>query len=287
MSKGRIGVIGGSGLYGMEGLENIREVEVDTPFGEPSDAYIIGTLQDRELVFLPRHGRGHRVAPSALNSRANIHGFKQLGVEWILSVSAVGSMREDIHPGDLVLPDQFFDRTRGRVSSFFDQDVVVHVTFADPTCAQLGRTVYEAASQTEAAVHTGGTYICIEGPQFSTRAESRIYRQWGVDVIGMTNLPEARLAREAELCYVTIALVTDYDCWHESADDVDVEAILTLVHRNAKLAQDVIRHAVPNIPRERSCPCSMALQYAIITAPEAIPAAAKERFALLFSPYLT
>lgn len=287
MSEGRIGVIGGSGLYGMEGLENIREVSIDTPFGAPSDAYIIGTLHDRELVFLPRHGRGHRISPSALNSRANIHGFKQLGVEWVLSVSAVGSMREDIHPGDLVLPDQFFDRTRGRVSSFFDRDVVVHVTFADPTCAQLGQSVYEAACKTEARVHAGGTYICIEGPQFSTRAESRIYRQWGVDVIGMTNLPEARLAREAELCYVTIAMATDYDCWHESADDVDVEAILALLHRNATLAQDVIRHVVPNLPRERSCPCAKALQYAIITAPELIPAAARERFELLLGPYLT
>jgi 5'-methylthioadenosine phosphorylase len=196
-------------------------------------------------------------------------------------------MREDIHPGDLVLPDQFFDRTRGRVSSFFDQDVVVHVTFADPTCAHLGQTVYEAASKTEAKVHAGGTYICIEGPQFSTRAESRIYRQWGVDVIGMTNLPEARLAREAELCYVTIAMATDYDCWHESADDVEIEAILTLLHRNAELAQDVIRHAVPNIPRERSCPCKHALQYAMITAPEMIPAATRERFELLLGPYLT
>lgn len=286
MSEGRIGVIGGSGLYGMEGLENVREVEIETPFGAPSDAYVIGTLQDRELVFLPRHGRGHRIAPSALNSRANIHGFKQLGVEWILSVSAVGSMREEIHPGDLVLPDQFFDRTRGRVSSFFDHDVVVHVAFADPTCLPLGKTVYEAASKTGAKVHAGGTYICIEGPQFSTRAESRIYRQWGVDVIGMTNLPEARLAREAELCYVTIALATDYDCWHESASDVDVEAILDLLHRNVELAQDVIRHTVPNIPRERSCPCSTALKYAIITAPEAIPAAAKERYQLLLDPYL-
>jgi 5'-methylthioadenosine phosphorylase len=196
-------------------------------------------------------------------------------------------MREDIHPGDFVLPDQFFDRTRGRVSSFFDQDVVVHVTFADPTCTQLGQTVYEAALEAGAKVHTGGTYICIEGPQFSTRAESRIYRQWGVDVIGMTNLPEARLAREAELCYVTIAMATDYDCWHDSADDVDVEAILTLLHRNATLAQELIRQAVPKIPRERSCPCSTALQYAIITAPEMIPAAAKERFGLLLDAYLT
>jgi 5'-methylthioadenosine phosphorylase len=287
MGEGRIGVIGGSGLYGMEGLENIREVAVDTPFGAPSDTYIIGTLQDRELVFLPRHGRGHRIAPSALNARANIYGFKQLGAEWILSVSAVGSMREEIHPGDLVLPDQFFDRTRGRVSSFFDQDVVVHVTFADPTCVQLGQTVYEAASKTGAKVHAGGTYVCIEGPQFSTRAESRIYRQWGVDVIGMTNLPEARLAREAELCYVTIALATDYDCWHESASDVDVEAILTLLQRNVTLAQDVIRQAVPNIPHERSCPCRTALQYAIITAPEMIPAAAKERLQLLLGSYVT
>jgi 5'-methylthioadenosine phosphorylase len=240
MQKGKIGVIGGSGLYAMSRLENVQEVQVETPFGAPSDTYITGTLQGRDMVFLPRHGRGHRIAPSALNFRANIYGLKELGVEWVLSVSAVGSMREDIHPGDLVLPDQFFDRTRSRVSTFFDRDVVVHVAFADPVCSVLARALHEAATQTSATVHLGGTYLCIEGPQFSTRAESNIYRQWGVDVIGMTNLPEARLAREAELCYATLALATDYDCWHESASDVDIEAILALLHRNVELAQEVI-----------------------------------------------
>lgn len=286
MQKGKIGVIGGSGLYAMSRLENVQEVQVETPFGAPSDAYITGTLQGRDMVFLPRHGRGHRIAPSALNFRANIYGLKQLGVEWVLSISAVGSMREDIHPGDLVLPDQFFDRTRSRVSTFFDRDVVVHVAFADPVCSVLARALHEAATQTSATVHVGGTYLCIEGPQFSTRAESNIYRQWGVDVIGMTNLPEARLAREAELCYATLALATDYDCWHESASDVDIEAILALLHRNVELAQEVIERMVPQVPPTRSCPCSTALQQAIITAPEMIPDTAKERLGLLIGPYL-
>jgi 5'-methylthioadenosine phosphorylase len=286
MQKGKIGVIGGSGLYAMSRLENVQEVQVETPFGAPSDAYITGTLQGRDMVFLPRHGRGHRIAPSALNFRANIYGLKELGVEWVLSVSAVGSMREDIHPGDLVLPDQFFDRTRSRVSTFFDRDVVVHVAFADPVCSVLARALHEAATQTSATVHLGGTYLCIEGPQFSTRAESNIYRQWGVDIIGMTNLPEARLAREAELCYATLALATDYDCWHESASDVDIEAILALLHRNVELAQEVIERMVPQVPPTRSCPCSTALQQAIITAPEMIPDTAKERLGLLIGPYL-
>jgi 5'-methylthioadenosine phosphorylase len=286
MQKGKIGVIGGSGLYAMSRLENVQEVQVETPFGAPSDTYITGTLQGRDMVFLPRHGRGHRIAPSALNFRANIYGLKQLGVEWVLSVSAVGSMREDIHPGDLVLPDQFFDRTRSRVSTFFDRDVVVHVAFADPVCSVLARALHAAATQTSATVHLGGTYLCIEGPQFSTRAESNIYRQWGVDIIGMTNLPEARLAREAELCYATLALATDYDCWHESASDVDIEAILALLHRNVELAQEVIERMVPQVPPTRSCPCSTALQQAIITAPEMIPDTAKERLRLLIGPYL-
>jgi 5'-methylthioadenosine phosphorylase len=286
MQQGKIGVIGGSGLYAMSRLENVQEVQVETPFGAPSDAYITGTLQGRDMVFLPRHGRGHRIAPSALNFRANIYGLKQLGVEWVLSVSAVGSMREDIHPGDLVLPDQFFDRTRSRVSTFFDRDVVAHVAFADPVCSVLAQALHEAAKQTAATVHFGGTYLCIEGPQFSTRAESNIYRQWGVDVIGMTNLPEARLAREAELCYATLALATDYDCWHESATDVDIEAILDLLHRNVELAQEVIERTAPRVLPTRSCPCSTALQQAIITSPEMIPDAAKERLGLLISPYL-
>jgi 5'-methylthioadenosine phosphorylase len=284
--QGRIGVLGGSGLYAMDGLEDVREVQVETPFGSPSDAYILGKLKGHELVFLPRHGRGHRIAPSFINARANIYGFKRLGVEWIISISAVGSMRDEIHPGDLVLPDQFFDRTRSRVSTFFDQDVVAHVAFADPVCPLLSQTMYEAALQTAATVHRGGIYLCIEGPQFSTRAESQLYRQWGVDVIGMTNLPEARLAREAELCYATLALVTDYDCWHSSAVDVDVEAILAILQMNVQLAQDVIAHTVARIAPERACPCPTALRYALITDPKIIPDAAKERLGLLISPYI-
>lgn len=287
MGAGRIGVIGGSGLYAMEGLEHVREVQVDTPFGSPSDAYIVGTLQGRELVFLPRHGRGHRIAPSSLNFRANIYGLKALGVEWVISVSAVGSMREEIRPGDLVLPDQFIDRTHSRPSTFFDQDIVAHVAFADPVCKVMAQALYAAASQEGATVHGGGTYLCIEGPQFSTRAESRLYRQWGVDVIGMTNLPEARLAREAELCYATLALATDYDCWHESASDVDIGSILAILQRNVQLAQQIIASTMPQLQGERSCACRTALQYALITAPAMIPAVAKERLGLLISRYMT
>ena len=287
MSAGRIGVIGGSGLYAMEGLEHVREVQVDTPFGPPSDAYIVGTLQGRDLVFLPRHGRGHRIAPASLNFRANIYGLKALGVEWVISVSAVGSMREEIRPGDLVLPDQFIDRTHSRPSTFFDQDVVAHVAFADPVCKVMAQALYAAASQEGATVHGSGTYLCIEGPQFSTRAESRLYRQWGVDIIGMTNLPEARLAREAELCYATLALATDYDCWHESASDVDIGSILAILQRNVQLAQQVIASTVSQLQGERSCACRTALQYALITAPAMIPAAAKERLGLLISRYMT
>ena len=211
MGNGKVGVIGGSGLYAMAALENVREVEVTTPFGPPSDAYIVGTLYGHDMVFLPRHGRGHRLPPSSINFRANIYGLKSLGVEWVIAVSAVGSMREAIHPGHLVIPDQFIDRTRQRVSTFFE-DITVHVTFADPVCGVLAQTLYQAACDAGATAHFGGTYLCIEGPQFSTRAESRLYRQWGVDVIGMTNMPEARLAPEAELCYATLALATDYDC---------------------------------------------------------------------------
>lgn len=287
MGGGKIGVIGGSGLYSMAGLEDVNEVHVETPFGSPSDAYILGTLHGQEMVFLPRHGRGHRVPPSALNFRANIYGLKSLGVEWVISVSAVGSMRETIHPGELVIPDQFFDRTRSRVSTFFDRDLVVHVTFADPVCAVVAQVLHQAAATVGATVHFGGTYLCIEGPQFSTRAESRIYRQWGVDVIGMTNLPEARLAREAELCYATLALVTDYDCWHDSAQDVDIAAVLEILQRNVTLAQEIIAQAAPHLRGQRTCPCSSALKQAIITAPDAIPAVARERLGLLIQPYMT
>lgn len=286
MAHGKIGVIGGSGLYAMAALENVREVEVSTPFGLPSDAYILGTLHGREMVFLPRHGRGHRLPPSAINFRANIYGLKSLGVEWVIAVSAVGSMREAIQPGHLVVPDQFIDRTYRRVATFFD-DITVHVAFADPVCGVVAQALQQAAKRAGATVHAGGTYLCIEGPQFSTRAESLLYRQWGVDVIGMTNLPEARLAREAELCYATLALATDYDCWHASAADVDIGAILEILQRNVALAQEVILHTAPHLPEVRSCPCSTALQNAIITERTLIPAATRERLALLIERYLT
>ena len=287
MHKGRIGVIGGSGLYAMAALENVSEEEVETPFGAPSDAFILGSLGDREMVFLPRHGRGHRIPPSAINFRANLYGMKSLGVEWVISVSAVGSMREDIHPGDVIIPDQFFDRTRSRVSSFFDSDVVAHIAFADPVCGRMAEVLETAATDAGARVHAAGTYLCIEGPQFSTRAESEIYRKWGVDIIGMTNLPEARLAREAELCYATVALCTDYDCWHDSASDVDIGAILEVLRRNVQLAQDIIARAVPALHGERTCQCSSALQCALITDAAMIPAAARERLGLLVDLYLS
>jgi 5'-methylthioadenosine phosphorylase len=286
MAQGKIGVIGGSGLYAMAALDNMCTVEVSTPFGAPSDAFILGTLQGREMVFLPRHGRGHRLPPSAINFRANIYGLKSLGVEWVIAVSAVGSMREEIHPGHLVVPDQFIDRTQRRASTFFD-DLTVHVTFADPVCGVVARALQQAASGTGATVHSGGTYLCIEGPQFSTRAESRLYRQWGIDVIGMTNLPEARLAREAELCYATLALATDYDCWHASAADVDIGTILAILQHNVQLAQEIITRTVPQLQGPRTCPCSTALQTAIITDCAMIPAALKERLALLIGRYVS
>ena len=286
MGNGKVGVIGGSGLYAMAALENVREVEVTTPFGPPSDAYIVGTLYGHDMVFLPRHGRGHRLPPSSINFRANIYGLKSLGVEWVIAVSAVGSMREAIHPGHLVIPDQFIDHTRQRVSTFFE-DITVHVTFADPVCGVLAQTLYQAACDAGATAHFGGTYLCIEGPQFSTRAESRLYRQWGVDVIGMTNMPEARLAREAELCYATLALATDYDCWHASAADVDIGAILAILQRNVQLAQEIITRTVPHLQGARTCPCSTALQTAVITDRAMIPAAVQERLGLLINRYLT
>jgi 5'-methylthioadenosine phosphorylase len=286
MGNGKVGVIGGSGLYALAALENVREVEVATPFGPPSDVYMVGTLYGHDMVFLPRHGRGHRLPPSAINFRANIYGLKSLGVEWVIAVSAVGSMREAIHPGHLVIPDQFIDRTRQRVSTFFE-DITVHVTFADPVCGVLAQTLYQAACDAGATAHFGGTYLCIEGPQFSTRAESRLYRQWGVDIIGMTNMPEARLAREAELCYATLALATDYDCWHASAADVDIGAILVILQRNVQLAQEIITRTVPHLQGARTCPCSTALQTAVITDRAMIPAAVQERLGLLINRYLT
>ena len=285
-SEAAIGVIGGSGLYGIEGLTDAEWVGVSTPFGEPSDQFFTGRLGDVRMVFLPRHGRGHRTPPHQINYRANIHGLKQLGVEWIISVSAVGSMREDIHPGDIVLVDQFVDRTRQRVSTFFQDGVAGHVQFADPVCAQLAGVIHEAAVTAGARVHRGGTYICIEGPQFSTRAESRIYRSWGVDVIGMTNLPEAKLAREAEICYATIALATDYDCWHESAEDVSVEAVVAILRKNTAMAKTIIREAATRIPRVRTCPCARAAQHALISDPAVLTPGVRARLELLVGKYL-
>jgi 5'-methylthioadenosine phosphorylase len=285
-----IGVLGGSGLYEIEGLENIERQGLDTPFGSPSDDYVIGTLGDARLVFLPRHGRGHRIPPHQLNYRANIHGLKQLGVEWILSVSAVGSMREEIRPGDIVVIDQLFDRTKGRASTFFDDGVVGHIPFADPVCPKLGEVLVRAAQEvvagSEAKVHASGTYLVIEGPQFSTRAESKLYRQWGIDVIGMTNLPEAKLAREAEICYSTVALATDYDCWHETEADVSADTVMKVMAANSSRAKKIVRKAAELIPAERSCLCASAAAHAVMTAPDAIPESARERLALLLEKYL-
>jgi len=285
-----IGVIGGSGLYQIDGLSSVEEVRLDTPFGAPSDAYVTGRLGDARLVFLPRHGRGHRLAPSEINFRANIHGMKQLGVEWILSVSAVGSMKEEIRPGDLVLVDQFIDRTWRRESSFFGGGLVGHVTFADPVCEPLRRVALGAAvdatAGTSARAHDGGTYLVIEGPQFSTRAESRLHRSWGVDVIGMTNLPEARLAREAEICYATLALSTDYDCWHETEEDVSVAAVLAVIRANVELARTIVRTLAERLPAERTCHCQSAAAHAVMTAADQIPAEAAERLALIVGKYL-
>jgi 5'-methylthioadenosine phosphorylase len=289
MKQTIIGVIGGSGLYDMEGLSDLREVAVSTPFGKPSDVFVVGELQDVKLVFLPRHGRGHRLMPSEVPYRANIHGMKQLGVERIISVSAVGSMQEHIEPGHIVVPDQFFDRTQGRrVSSFFGEGIVGHVQFADPVCRDLSRTLAEAGRKAGATVHAGGTYLCIEGPNFSTRAESKIYRSWGVDIIGMTNIPEARLAREAEICYGTIALATDYDCWHEGHDDVSVDAVVAMVRQNVAMARLIIRHAAEILAagHDRACACKEALRYAIMTDPAVIPPATRARLELLLGKYL-
>ena len=281
-----VGVLGGSGLYQIDGLADLREVELSTPFGAPSDAYVTGTLGGVRMVFLPRHGRGHRISPSEINFRANIWGLKRLGVTRILSVSAVGSMREDVHPGDFVVIDQFFDRTRHRPDSFFGEGCVAHVMFADPVCPEVRTAMLAAGRGLGLALHDGGTYLNMEGPQFSTRAESRIYRSWGVDVIGMTNLQEAKLAREAEICYATVAMATDYDCWHESHEDVTVEAILAVMHKNVDNARRLIRASVPLLAGARGCSCGSALKSAIMTAPERIPPATRDRLALLLDKYL-
>jgi 5'-methylthioadenosine phosphorylase len=281
-----IGIIGGSGLYDMAELTDREERRVDTPFGEPSAPYVIGTLARKRVAFLARHGAGHRLLPSELNFRANIYGFKRLGVEYILSASAVGSLKEQYKPLDLVIPDQFFDRTKGRVSTFFGSGIVAHVGFAHPFCAPLSDIAYDAARKAGATVHKGGTYVCMEGPQFSTLAESNLYRSFGMDVIGMTNLQEAKLAREAEICYTTIALVTDYDCWHPEHDHVTVEMIVANLTQNARMAQQVIAAAVRALPFDRTCECATALRYAIITRPEAVSGAAKRALAPIIGKYV-
>ncbi len=285
MQQAEIGIIGGSGLYSMPGFSEIREVTLETPFGAPSDAYILGQLEGRKVAFLARHGRGHRILPTELNFRANIHGMKQLGVERILSLSAVGSLKEEHKPTDFVIVDQFIDRTFHRASTFFGEGVVAHVAFGDPVCGELGPVLAEACAAAQVTAKRGGTYVCMEGPQFSTRAESNLYRSWGADVIGMTNLQEAKLAREAEICYATVAMVTDYDCWRAGHDDVTVEQIIKVLHTNAGNAASVVKHAVARVPKSRKCSCGSALATAILTDRKAIPAAAQKRLALLLDKY--
>ncbi|MGE5815203.1 MAG: S-methyl-5'-thioadenosine phosphorylase [Acidobacteriota bacterium] len=283
----QIGIIGGSGLYDMAELTDREEVDVKTPFGDPSGPYVVGTLRGRRVAFLSRHGVGHRLMPTELNYRANIFGLKTLGVEFILSASAVGSLQEQYVPQHLVIPDQFFDRTKGRPSTFFGNGLVAHVAFAHPICSRLADVAYQSCGAVGARVHRGGTYVCMEGPQFSTLAESRLYRSWGMDVIGMTNLQEAKLAREAEICYTTIALVTDFDCWHPEHDSVTVEMIVANLLANASTAQRVIAEAVGRLPFERTCDCAHALKFAIITRPEAVPDQLKRDLAPIIGKYLS
>ncbi len=286
MSENILGVIGGSGLYEIEGMSDVKEISVETPYGDPSDRYITGTLEGVKMVFLPRHGRGHRITPSEINYRANIYGMKKLCVTQIISVSAVGSMKEEIEPGHIVVVDQFFDRTKARVSSFFGEGIVGHVEFGDPVCACLSDVVYEAGKSAGATIHKGGTYVCIEGPQFSTRAESNVYRSWGVSVIGMTNIPEAKLAREAEICYATMALSTDYDCWNEDEEDVSVEMILETIKNNVAMSKSIIKAAASALPAGRSCKCPSAMQFAVVTDKTTIPDQTRHDIDLIFGKYL-
>jgi 5'-methylthioadenosine phosphorylase len=286
MSPAVVGVIGGSGLYQMEGLKDIREVAVKTPFGKPSDKFIKGRLGKAELVFIPRHGRGHRWLPTEVNFRANIFGMKALGVGRIIAISTVGSLREEIAPGHLVVPDQFIDRTTQRPNTFFGRGIVAHVSFADPFCKDLCARLSNAAAQAGAKVHAKGTYLCMEGPQFSTRAESRLYRSWGADVIGMTNLQEAKLAREAEICFGMLALATDYDCWNQAAGDVEIEHVLKVLAQNVALAQETIRRVVPSLSDLRSCACASSLKNAIITEPSRIPKKIRTELGPIIGKYL-
>jgi 5'-methylthioadenosine phosphorylase len=281
-----IGIIGGSGLYEIEGLRRVKEYPTRTPFGVPSGDIVLGELDGVKIAFLSRHGRGHRLNPSEINYRANIYALKSIGVKRVISVSAVGSMKESIKPGDVVLPHQFIDLTKRRASTFFEGGAVAHVAFGDPVCASLAVQLLAAGRSVGAMVHEGGTYLCIEGPQFSTKAESRLYRQWGVSVIGMTNMPEAKLAREAELCYATVALVTDYDCWHETEEPVTVEAILSTLRHNVELAKRLLRAAAKSAASVQQCACQRALENAIVTAPGAIPAALRRKLSMLVDRWL-
>jgi 5'-methylthioadenosine phosphorylase len=286
MEHAQIGIIGGSGLYDMAGVTDRKEVTLTTPFGDPSGPYVTGTLRGRRVAFLARHGAGHRILPSELNFRANIFGMKLLGVEYILSASAVGSLKDEYKPTDIVIPDQFFDRTKGRPSTFFGGGLAAHVGFAHPFCKPLSVLAYECGLTAGATIHKGGTYVCMEGPQFSTLAESKLYRSWGMDIIGMTNLQEAKLAREAEICYTTIALVTDYDCWHPDHDSVTVDMVISTLMQNAKMAQEIIAGAVARLPFERTCECASALKYALITRPDAIADQIKKDLAPIIGKYV-
>lgn len=287
MSKVKIGVIGGSGLYNMEGLGEIEEVRLTTPFGEPSDAIITGNLEGIRVAFLPRHARGHRISPSNLPTKANIYALKSLGVEKIISVSAVGSLKEEIQPLDIVIPDQLIDRTQGRDSTFFADGIVAHIAFAEPFCPVLSQTLFEAAIKAEAKVHKGGIHLAMEGPQFSTKAESQLYRSWGADIVSMTALPEAKLAREAEICYTMLAVVADYDCWHPSYESVTAEMILTNLEKGVDTAKKILKLTIPSIPQARDCACATALKDAIVTSPKYISDKAKEDLAPLIGKYLS
>ena len=286
MPQAEIGIIGGSGLYSMPGFTDVRELRQQTPFGDPSDAFVLGRLEGRKVAFLARHGRGHRILPSELNFRANIYAFKQLGVERIISISAVGSLKEEHKPMEFLIPDQFVDRTRHRIDTFFGDGVVAHIALADPTCPELAEAVEAACRKSGVTGKRGGTYLCMEGPQFSTKAESNLYRSWGMDVIGMTNLQEAKLAREAEICYVTVAMVTDYDCWHPQHDSVTVDQVIAVLVKNAENACHVVQQTVAAMPIERKCTCGSALAHAILTEPDKIPAAAREKLKLIIGKYL-
>lgn len=281
-----IGIIGGSGLYEMQGLSDVKSVSMETPWGKPSSDMLTGTLGGAQMVFLPRHGTGHTVSPSEINFRANIYAMKTMGVEWIISVSAVGSLKEEIEPGHIVIPDQFIDNTKRRPSTFFEGGMVAHASMADPVCSVLSDCLREASLGSGATVHPGGTYVCIEGPQFSTRAESHLYRKWGADIIGMTAMPEAKLAREAEICYCTIALCTDYDCWNEGHDDVTVSDIIEIMNKNVEAAKKIVAAAVDAIPQERECPCEGALGHSIITSPDHLTEETRNRLELVVKKYM-